>query len=103
MGAVVHLLFLFCFILFQERAKFYITADNIDRAIEDALASPVDHNYAIDLEGHIYRGHKTKPSDVPPEELEKIQVQEQISWSFNLCDPTASSQIIETKYTIGGS
>jgi small subunit ribosomal protein S26 len=79
MGAVVHLLFLFCFILFQERAKFYITADNIDRAIEDALASPVDHNYAIDLEGHIYRGHKTKPSDVPPEELEKIQVQEQIS------------------------
>ncbi|PNF40196.1 putative 28S ribosomal protein S26, mitochondrial [Cryptotermes secundus] len=59
----------------KERAKFYITADNIDKAIEDALASPVDHNYAIDLEGHIYRGHKTKPSDVPPDELEKIQVQ----------------------------
>lgn len=63
----------------KERAKFYITADNINKAIEDALASPVDHNYAIDLEGHIYRGHKTKPSDVPADELEKIQVQGKIS------------------------
>lgn len=63
----------------KERAKFYITADNIDEAIEEALASPVDHNYAIDLEGHIYRGCKTKPSDVPPDELERIEVQGQVS------------------------
>lgn len=43
------------------------------------MASPVDHNYAIDLEGHMYRGRKTKPSDVPPDELEKIKVQGQVS------------------------
>ncbi|XP_021934609.1 probable 28S ribosomal protein S26, mitochondrial isoform X2 [Zootermopsis nevadensis] len=63
----------------KERAKFYITADNIDKAIEDALISPVDHNYAIDLEGHIFQGHKTKPTDVPPDKLEKVQVQGLVS------------------------
>jgi small subunit ribosomal protein S26 len=63
----------------KERAKFYITADNIDKAIEEALASPLDHNYAIDLEGHIYQGRKTKPSDISSDKLEKITVEGQVS------------------------
>ncbi|XP_069669081.1 small ribosomal subunit protein mS26 [Periplaneta americana] len=62
----------------KERAKFYITSENIDKAIEDALANPVDHNFAIDLQGNIYRGRKTKPTDVPPDEVEKIQIQGQV-------------------------
>jgi hypothetical protein len=56
------------------------------------MASPVDHNYAIDLEGHMYRGRKTKPSDVPPDELEKIKVQGQVSWTSNLIDSAASAE-----------
>jgi len=39
----------------------------------------VDYNYAIDLEGHIYQGSKTKPSDISPDKLEKIKVQGQVS------------------------
>jgi small subunit ribosomal protein S26 len=71
---------LFCLIIFfQERAKFYITADNIDNAIEDALTNPVDHNYAIDLEGHIYGGLETKPTHVPPDELKEVQAKALVS------------------------
>lgn len=36
----------------KEAAKTFITADNIDQAIEHALANPVDYNFAIDLDGN---------------------------------------------------
>lgn len=39
----------------KERSKALITADNIDEAIEKALADTVDFNFAIDLGGKIYR------------------------------------------------
>ncbi|PSN50038.1 putative 28S ribosomal protein S26 [Blattella germanica] len=58
----------------KERSKFYITPENIDKAIDEALGSIVDHNFAIDTDGNIFRGRTTKPSDVPPEERTQIQV-----------------------------
>ncbi|EDV97890.1 probable 28S ribosomal protein S26, mitochondrial [Drosophila grimshawi] len=39
-----------------EQAKTFITRESLEVAIETALANPVDHNYAIDLEGNMYRG-----------------------------------------------
>ncbi|KAJ9588969.1 hypothetical protein L9F63_017729 [Diploptera punctata] len=48
----------------KEKSKYYITAENIDKAIEDALATTVDHNFAVDLEGHLFKGRQTKPSDI---------------------------------------
>lgn len=35
----------------KEKSKNYITAENIDVAIEHALANPVDYNFAINLNG----------------------------------------------------
>ncbi len=32
-----------------------IRREDLERAIEEAIANPVDHEYAIDLEGNIYR------------------------------------------------
>nr|CAD7567547.1 unnamed protein product [Timema californicum] len=55
-------------------SKTFITAENIDKAIEDALATETDHNYAIDLEGNVYRGRYSKPTVNPPEEREKLEV-----------------------------
>lgn len=39
----------------KERSKTLITPENIDQAIEQALAETVDYNFAIDLSGKIYR------------------------------------------------
>lgn len=41
---------------FQELAKSYITPENIDQAIEQALEKKVDFNYAIDVRGKKYVG-----------------------------------------------
>ncbi len=49
-----------------------LSAAQLDEAISHALDNPADHEFAIDLRGHIYRGRMTKSSDVPPEEREKI-------------------------------
>ncbi|EDW70690.1 small ribosomal subunit protein mS26 [Drosophila virilis] len=43
-----------------EQSKTFITRDNLDAAIETALANPVDHNYALDLEGNMLRGRTTQ-------------------------------------------
>lgn len=45
----------------KEKSKTYITPDNIDAAIEQALATVVDYNYAIDLEGNKYYGRERTP------------------------------------------
>lgn len=42
-----------------ERSKNYITRENLDAAIETALANPVDHNFAIDMAGNLYHGRST--------------------------------------------
>lgn len=51
----------------MEKSKSYITAENIDEAIEKALFDVKDFNFSIDLEGNIYRGRDAKPADKPEE------------------------------------
>ncbi len=48
------------------------TQEALAKAIEHALDNPVDHEFAIDLEGNIYRGRYTKSTSVPPNKREKI-------------------------------
>lgn len=49
----------------QKALTTFITPENIEQAIEHALANPVDYNYAIDLEGNMYRGREgTEPEPV---------------------------------------
>ena len=38
-----------------ESMKNRIRKEDIGRAVEEALANPVDYEYAIDTEGHMYR------------------------------------------------
>ncbi|XP_063221192.1 small ribosomal subunit protein mS26 [Bacillus rossius redtenbacheri] len=60
-------------------AKMFITAENIDEAIENALSSEVDYNFAIDLEGNIFRGRFTNPKQVSSDKLEKTEISAQAS------------------------
>lgn len=45
---------------FQEQSNTFIRREQIDAAIEDALANPSDFNFAIDLQGNIYTGRHTE-------------------------------------------
>jgi len=49
-----------------------IKLEDLERAIEIALDSPIDYEYAIDTEGHIYRGRETKSILVKRDDREKI-------------------------------
>ncbi|CAO1397702.1 unnamed protein product [Diamesa hyperborea] len=51
----------------KENSKTFITRDNIDEAIEFALANPVDYNFSIDLQGNIYSATSDKSNEVKPE------------------------------------
>ena len=51
-----------------------IRAEDLDRAIETALQNPTDPEFAIDLQGNIYRGRYTKSIEVPVTNREKIPV-----------------------------
>merc|ERR1712241_455087 len=51
-----------------------IKEEDLVKAIETALANPVDYEYAIDLKGNIFRGRKTKCNKVKPDYYEKIPV-----------------------------
>ncbi|KAL3280799.1 hypothetical protein HHI36_004031 [Cryptolaemus montrouzieri] len=42
-------------------AKDFISPEMLDAAIEKALANPVDHNFALDLEGNKIVGYETPP------------------------------------------
>eukprot|EP00095_Tigriopus_kingsejongensis_P002265 snap_masked-scaffold633_size121756-processed-gene-0.14 protein:Tk02265 transcript:snap_masked-scaffold633_size121756-processed-gene-0.14-mRNA-1 annotation:"probable 28s ribosomal protein mitochondrial precursor" len=55
-----------------ESVKNAVTLANLEQKIEEALANPVDHEYAIDTEGHIYHGRYTECRDVPDNEKVKI-------------------------------
>jgi Mitochondrial ribosome subunit S26 len=48
----------------------YITEANIDDAIQQALSTEVDHNYAIDRDGTYFHGYETKPVKPAPEPSE---------------------------------
>merc|ERR1712080_30411 len=52
--------------------KNMIKQEDVVKAIEEALANPVDYEFAIDTEGHIFRGRTTKSSKVPRENREKL-------------------------------
>ncbi|KAF6199899.1 hypothetical protein GE061_006197 [Apolygus lucorum] len=56
----------------KERAKNYITPENIDEAINKALDNPVDHEFAIDLDENIIKGRRTKPVQKEQEEIQKV-------------------------------
>lgn len=47
----------------KEESLTFITAANIDEAIERALEAPVDHNYAIDINGNVYKGSEPVPRE----------------------------------------
>eukprot|EP00092_Neocalanus_flemingeri_P011643 GFUD01012545.1.p1 GENE.GFUD01012545.1~~GFUD01012545.1.p1 ORF type:complete len:230 (+),score=97.52 GFUD01012545.1:121-810(+) len=49
-----------------------IRVEDLEKAIETALANPVDFEFAIDKEGHIFRGRTTKCKKVEPENYETI-------------------------------
>nr|CAG4635125.1 EOG090X0FQ9 [Alona affinis] len=56
-----------------QKGKPIIQRGEIQRAIEEALANEVDLNFAIDLDGYVYRGKVTDMSNVPEEKRERLQ------------------------------
>merc|ERR1739838_254030 len=57
----------------QEIVKTFIRREDLTKAIESAMANPVDFNFAIDTQGHIIRGRNTRPHDIPEDEREKLE------------------------------
>ena len=51
-----------------------IKPEELEEAIETALENPIDYEYAIDLQGHIFRGRETRSMAVDTKE--KIPVPE---------------------------
>ena len=49
-----------------------IKQEDLEKAIETALANPIDLEYAIDFQGNIFRGRSTKSKKVKPENYEKL-------------------------------
>merc|ERR1711887_64123 len=49
-----------------------IRVEDLEKAIETALANPVDFEYAIDKDGNIFRGRTTKSKKIEPKDYEKI-------------------------------
>ena len=56
-----------------------IQEEDLERVIEAALQNPIDHEYAIDLQGNIYRGRYTKSIEVPAKNREKIPLPQTIA------------------------
>ncbi|KAJ8709404.1 hypothetical protein PYW07_009230 [Mythimna separata] len=44
----------------KELSSTFITPENLDAAIDHALANPIDYNFAIDLKGNKYEGRDTQ-------------------------------------------
>nr|CAG4641277.1 EOG090X0FQ9 [Eulimnadia texana] len=53
-------------------ATTFITRDSIETAILEALANPVDFNFAINKDGFVFRGKKVNIDDIPPEQRERL-------------------------------
>nr|CAG4648946.1 EOG090X0FQ9 [Polyphemus pediculus] len=56
----------------EQEALPFIKKEDIETAIETALANPVNFNFAIDLQGYVYRGKETNLSDIPEEKRERL-------------------------------
>nr|CAG4643563.1 EOG090X0FQ9 [Ilyocryptus agilis] len=50
----------------------FIAKDQIEKALEEALANPVDFNFAIDLDGYVYRGKETSIDKIPEGDRERL-------------------------------
>ncbi|KAG0722001.1 putative 28S ribosomal protein S26, mitochondrial [Chionoecetes opilio] len=62
----------------QELVKTFIKREDLEQAIEAAMEDPTDYNFALDPDGHVFRGRNTRPEDVPKEEWEKLERAAQI-------------------------
>ena len=49
-----------------ERSKTYITRDNLDAVIEEALSTPVSYEFAIDKKGNVLTEGKIHPNAFTP-------------------------------------
>lgn len=49
----------------KDQSKHFITEENIDEAIERALANVVDYNFAIDMDGNMYKGSQSLGKEQP--------------------------------------
>lgn len=58
----------------KEALAHRIEEKDLEKAILTALENPTDPEFAIDKEGHIYRGRTTRSLDVADSEREKIPV-----------------------------
>nr|CAG4651404.1 EOG090X0FQ9 [Simocephalus serrulatus]SVE94560.1 EOG090X0FQ9 [Simocephalus serrulatus] len=56
----------------QQKSLPFISPQNIEKAIEEALANPIDFNFAIDLDGYVYRGKETSIDKIPEEKRERL-------------------------------
>lgn len=45
-------------IFFQEKSKTFIKKENIEEAVEQCLASTVSYNFAIDINGNVYKNNE---------------------------------------------
>lgn len=52
----------------QELVKTFIQREELEKVIEVAIENPKDYNYAIDDDGYVYRGRKTRPDDTEEKE-----------------------------------
>jgi len=78
-----------------EKLKNIITQDNLDAAIEAALAVEIDYHYAIDKSGHVFPG-RLSDDPIPVSavvDLQGIQVKTPTSSSSS----TSSSQASASK------
>ena len=56
-----------------------IREEDLVKAIETALANPVDFEYAIDADGNIFRGRNTKSKKMDPKNYEKIPLASEVN------------------------
>nr|CAG4637425.1 EOG090X0FQ9 [Ceriodaphnia reticulata]SVE73252.1 EOG090X0FQ9 [Ceriodaphnia reticulata] len=56
----------------QQKSTPFIQPENIEKAIEEALANPTNLNFAIDLDGYVYRGKETSIDQIPEEKRERL-------------------------------
>lgn len=54
----------------------FITRDNIDKAIEHALANQADYNFSVDLQGNIYRGNERPGSKKEGDSVKPVESEE---------------------------
>ena len=58
----------------QSEMERRIEPHELEKAIETALANPVDYEFAIDHDGNIFRGRTTKAKKIKPEDYEKMSL-----------------------------